>query len=62
MKNNVALLSLMLTILFSFTVTSVIWAACTVDILPPNPVVDVGGIVQFTAATEGEGCNEPNYT
>jgi len=49
--------------IFSFTVTSLALAECVVEIFPSRPTVVVtGGTVQFTAVTQGEGCNAPNYT
>jgi len=62
MKNKPILLTLILTMLFSFAVTSVVWAECTVTIVPPEAIIMYGETLTFVATTEGEGCNPPNYT
>lgn len=62
MKNKPKLLTIILTMLFSFAVTSEVWAECTVTISPSNAIILPGDSLTFTATTEGEGCNEPNYT
>ena len=56
------LITLLLTMLFSFTVTSMVWARCSVVISPGVSVILSGESITLTAETEGEGCNEPNYT
>jgi len=62
MKKKAKLLTVLLTILFSFAITSAVCAECTVELSPSNPTVSQGGTIQFAAVTQGEGCNEPNYT
>jgi len=62
MQNKPNLITLILTILLSFTVTSVVWAECDVAISPSATIILPGESLTFTAETEGEGCSEPNYT
>jgi hypothetical protein len=66
MKNKPKLLTLILTILFSFAVTSVVWAECFISISPSSGIqgLEPGESIQFTAettCTEGEP-NPPSYT
>jgi len=63
---RIKLITLILIILFSFTVTSVVWAECTVTINPSSGIqgLEPGESIQLSAettCTEGEP-NPPNYT
>jgi len=67
MKNKLNLLTLILTILFSFAVTSVVWAECEVFISPNSAMVSPNiqsGTLQFYAETTCDGVVQtaPSYT
>jgi hypothetical protein len=55
MKDKLKLLTLILTILFSFAVTSVVWAECIVEVFPTAAVVAPGDSLTFIAETTCDG-------
>jgi hypothetical protein len=60
MKNKLNLITLLLTILFSFTVTSVVWAECEVTIFPDATLIRPGEKLTFTAETTCDGSIQPD--
>jgi hypothetical protein len=64
MKNKLNLITLILTMLFSFAVTSVVWAECEVTISPYSSVILPGNTLQLFAETTCDGVVQtaPSYT